>query len=206
MPPCQGWVARPFPSFLKPLFQSKAKCKQSKWYENDFSFWWRWNLLSHKGFALSLVLKVTVFETWKCPIEQWAHELHCGIPVEQNNPGYLKEFLVNYCLFSRIIIKHDNVLLQFTTVQLITIYDSLVITIYDNFYYNLLQFTWLLQFMTTVITIYDDCFYNLRRLLFQFTTAITIHDRADSWEVKFSVFFGDVLHYVASKAFQKALE
>ena len=44
----------------------------------------------------SLVLKVTVFGTWKWPIEQWAHDvLHCGIPVEQNNPGYLKEFLVN---------------------------------------------------------------------------------------------------------------
>ena len=87
------------------------------------------------------------------------------------------------------------------------------------FYYNSLQFsllqftiTWLLQFtqtlqfMTTVITNYDDCFYNLRRLLFQFTTAITIHDKADSWEVEFSVFFGDVLHYFGSTAFQKALE
>ena len=87
------------------------------------------------------------------------------------------------------------------------------------FYYNSLQFsllqftiTWLLQFtqtlqfMATVITNYDDCFYNLRRLLFQFTTAITIHDRADSWEVEFSVFFGDVLHYFGSTAFQKALE
>ena len=29
LPPCRGWVARPFPSFLKPLFQSKAKCKAS---------------------------------------------------------------------------------------------------------------------------------------------------------------------------------
>ena len=92
-----------------------------------------------------------------------------GNPGEKNNPGYLKEFLVKYCLFSRIIIKHDNVLLQFTTVQLITIYDNL-----------LLQFTiaWLLQF-TTDITIYDYCYDNLRRLLFQFTTAITIPDRAE---------------------------
>ena len=83
---------------------------------------------------------------WKCPIEQWAHELHCGIPVEQNNPGYLKEFLVNYCLFSRSIIKHDNGLLQFTRARLITIYDNV-----------LLQFTiaWLLQFTTTVITIHN---------------------------------------------------
>ena len=77
---------------------------------------------------------------------------------------------------------------------------------YNSLQFSLLQFTQILQFITTVIIIYDDCFYNLRRLLFQFTTAITIHDRADSWEVKFSVFFGDVLHYVASTAFQKALE
>ena len=85
-------------------------------------------------------------------------------------------------------------------------YNSLQFSLLQFTIAWLLQFTQILQFMTTVITIYDDCFYNLRRLLFQFTTAITIHDRADSWEVKFSVFFGDVLHYVASKAFQKALE
>ena len=85
-------------------------------------------------------------------------------------------------------------------------YNSLQFSLLQFTIAWLLQFTQILQFMTTVITIYDDCFYNLRRLLFQFTTAITIHDRADSWEVKFSVFFGDVLHYVASTAFQKALE
>ena len=43
---------------------------------------------------------------------------------------------MNYCLFSRSIIKHDNGLLQFTRARLITIYDSLVITIYDDCYYN----------------------------------------------------------------------
>ena len=85
-------------------------------------------------------------------------------------------------------------------------YNSLQFSLLQFTIAWLLRFTQILQFMSTVITIYDDCFYNLRRLLFQFTTAITIHDRADSWEVKFSVFFGDVLHYVASKAFQKALE
>ena len=85
-------------------------------------------------------------------------------------------------------------------------YNSLQFSLLQFTIAWLLQFTQILQFMTTVITIYDDCFYNLRRLLFQFTTAITIHDRADSWEVEFSVFFGDVLHYVASTAFQKALE
>ena len=85
-------------------------------------------------------------------------------------------------------------------------YNSLQFSLLQFTIAWILQFTQILQFMSTVITIYDDCFYNLRRLLFQFTTAITIHDRADSWEVKFSVFFGDVLHYVASTAFQKALE
>ena len=85
-------------------------------------------------------------------------------------------------------------------------YNSLQFSLLQFTIAWLLQFTQILQFKTTVITIYDDCFYNLRRLLFQFTTAITIHDRADSWEVEFSVFFGDVLHYVASTAFQKALE
>ena len=85
-------------------------------------------------------------------------------------------------------------------------YNSLQFSLLQFTIAWLLQFTQILQFMSTFITIYDDCFYNLRRLLFQFTTAITIHDRADSWEVEFSVFLGDVLHYVASTAFQKALE
>ena len=58
-------------------------------------------------------------------------------------------------------------LLQFTTARLITNYDNV-----------LLQFkiAWLLQFSKTVITIYD-AYYNSRRLLLQFTTGITIHDR-----------------------------
>ena len=62
-------VARPFQSFPKPLFQSKAKCKASDmeiiFYSDEDE-----NSLSQKGFALSLVLKVTVFGTWKWPIEQ----------------------------------------------------------------------------------------------------------------------------------------
>ena len=62
------------------------------------------------------------------------------------------EFLENYCSFSRLITKQDNVLLEFTTARLIAIYDSV-----------LLQFAiaWLLQFSTTVITIYDR-YYNSR--------------------------------------------
>ena len=77
--------------------------------------------------------------------------------VEKNNPGYVKmEFLVNYCSFSRLITKHHNVLLKFTTTRLNTIYDNV-----------LLQFTiaWLLQFSTTVIAIYDDSYFNLRQVL-----------------------------------------
>ena len=86
------------------------------------------------------------------------------IPVEQNNPGYLKEFLVHNFSFSRLISKYGNVFLQFTTARLITIYDNV-----------LLQFTisWLSQFSTTVITIYDR-YYN-------FMTGITIHDRDTCW-------------------------
>ena len=49
-------------------------------------------------------------------------------------------------------------LLQITT-TFITIYDSLVITILDNCYYNLRQ---ILQFTTIVITIYDRN-YNSRQ-------------------------------------------
>ena len=125
-------------------FKARLNAKQVNW----------------KGFALGLVMKVTVFGTWKWPIEQWAYdELHCGIHVEQNSPGYLKEFLVNNFSFSRLISKYDNVFLQFTTARLITIYDNM-----------LLQFliAWLLQFSTTVITIYDR-YYNLRQVL-RFTT------------------------------------
>ena len=57
-----------------------------------------------------------------------------------------------------------QVILQFTTARLITIYDNV-----------LLQFTisWLSQFSTTVITIYDR-YYN-------FMTGITIHDRGICW-------------------------
>ena len=79
--------------------------------------------------------------------------MNCGIPVEQNNPGYLKEFLVHNFLFSRLISKYDNVFLQFTTARLITIYDNV-----------LLQFliAWLLQFSTTVITIYER-YYDSRQ-------------------------------------------
>ena len=74
-----------------------------------------------------------------------------GVPVEQNNPGYLKEFLVNNCSFSTLITKHYNVLLQFMTARVITIYGKV-----------LLQFTiaWLLQFSTTVITIHDRTFHH----------------------------------------------
>jgi len=63
-------------------------------------------------------------------------EIQAGIPVEQNNPDYLKAFVVNNCSFSKLVTKHYNVLLQFSTSRLIIIYDNV-----------------LLQFKTTVITI-----------------------------------------------------
>ena len=90
---------------------------------------------------------------WNLVVGYWVMSSWWGIFVEENNPGYLKmEFLENYCSFSRLITKQDNVLLEFTTARLIAIYDSV-----------LLQFAiaWLLQFSTTVITIYDR-YYNSR--------------------------------------------
>ena len=93
----------------------------------------------------------------------WWHGLHCRIPVEppfiicerkQNNLSYLKVLLVNNCPLSRLVTKYNNVLLQFTTARLITNYDNVS-----------LQFTitWLLQLSAIVITIYDDCYYNYDR-------------------------------------------
>ena len=123
-------------------FKVRLSAKQVKW--KWFYILMKMNFISTK----SLVLKVTVFETWKWPIEQWAHDVpHYGILVEQNNPaGYLKEFLVN----SFFIFKAYYNLRQ----RVITICDSLVITTLDNCYnnnYNLrqmLQFTTFLQFTT----------------------------------------------------------
>ena len=73
-----------------------------------------------------------------------------------------KKISVDKPLTLRSITKYDNVLLQFTTASklrqhVITNYGSLVIPILDNC---------------------SD--YNLRRLLLQFTTGITIHDRTNS--------------------------
>ena len=89
------------------------------------------------------------FGTWKWPIEQWGHdELHFGIPVEQNNSGSLRS--------SWWIVVHFQELLQNITVHDSSAYYNLrqrVITIYDSL----------------VITILDYCYYNLRRLLLQFT-------------------------------------
>ena len=74
-----------------------------------------------------------------------------------------QKILADKPLTLRSIRKYDNVLLQFTAARFITnydtvyypgllqYYDSLVITILDNFYYNLrqvLQSTTLLQFTT----------------------------------------------------------
>ena len=60
-------------------------------------------------------------------------------------------------------------------------YNSRELGLFNKLRQRLLQFTiaWLLQFWTTVIIIYDR-YYNLPRLLLQFTTGITIHDRTRS--------------------------
>ena len=149
LPPCHGWVARPwFHSFPKPLFQSKAKCKAS---DVKMSFYSDEDETHYHKKVLLLASFWTV------------RFLEFGSGLLSNelfyDEGFLSkrtilkmEFLENYCSFSRLITKQDSVLLQFTTARLITIYDSV-----------LLQFAiaWLLQFSTTVMTIYDR-YYNSR--------------------------------------------
>ena len=124
LPPCHGWLARPFPSFPKPLFQSKAKIKASDmkmlFYSDEEETHYHKKVL-----LLASLWKLRFLELGSGLLSWWAHdELHCGVPsVEQNNSGlYLKEFLVNYCSLSRLITQHDNLLLQFTRARLITIY------------------------------------------------------------------------------------
>ena len=58
---------RPFPSYPTPLFQSKGKCKTI--HMNFFFIFMQINFFFHKkGFALGIVLKGRVFETWKWPV------------------------------------------------------------------------------------------------------------------------------------------
>ena len=63
-------------------------------------------------------------------------------------------------------------------------YNSRELGLFNKLRQRLLQFTiaWLLQFWTIVIIIYDRYYnlVNLPRLLLQFTTGITIHDRTRS--------------------------
>ena len=126
---------------------------QSKWYEYSDEGETHYHKL--EGFALSLVLKVTVFGTWKWPIEQWGHDdLHFGIPVEQNNSGSLRScwwIIVHFQELLQNITIHDRSAYYNLRKRVITIYYSLVITILDNCYYN--------QY---------DRYYNLRQLLLQF--------------------------------------
>ena len=83
-----------------------------------------------------------------------------------------KKTSVDKPLNLRSVSEHDNVLLQFTSAMLITNYNNVSLQ---------MTIAWLLQFSTIqsiVISIYDR-YYNLRRLLLQFTTGITIHDRTN---------------------------
>ena len=68
-------INSPFPSFLKPLFQSEAKCKAI---DMKMIFYFHVNLthFHKKGFALRLVLKVMrVFGTRKWPLATLASDI-----------------------------------------------------------------------------------------------------------------------------------
>ena len=68
-------INSPFPSFLKPLFQSEAKCKAI---DMKMIFYFRVNLTHFykKGFALRLVLKVMrVFGTRKWALATLASDI-----------------------------------------------------------------------------------------------------------------------------------
>ena len=59
---------RPFPSSKKSHFQSKAKCEAIDM-KMIFNYYANISHFHNKGFALSLVLKVRFFGTWKWPID-----------------------------------------------------------------------------------------------------------------------------------------
>ena len=69
--PSQSDGNSPFPSCLKPLFQSEAKCRAI---DMEMIFYSHANKthFHNKGFALGLILKVRVFRTRKWPINRHA--------------------------------------------------------------------------------------------------------------------------------------
>ena len=61
-------LSRPFPSSKKSHFQGEAKCEAIDM-KMSFNFDANKSHFHNKGFALSLVLKVRCFGTWKWPID-----------------------------------------------------------------------------------------------------------------------------------------
>ena len=61
---------RPFPSSKKSHFQNEAKCEAIDM-EIIFNYYANKTHFHNKGFALSLVLKLRFFGTWKWPIKEY---------------------------------------------------------------------------------------------------------------------------------------
>ena len=150
LPPCHGWVARPwFHSFPKPLFQSKAKCKAS---DVKMSFYSDEDETHYHKKVLLLA------SFWTVRFLEFGSGLLSNelmIFVEKNNPedGVLGKLLFIFKTYYKarqcVIGIHDSSAYCNLRQRVITICDSLVITILDNCYYNLrqiLQFTASLQF------------------------------------------------------------
>ena len=144
------WLGHDFRVSQSLCFKARLSAKQVIW---------KWvfilmkiKLIITKRFCL--VLNGAVFGIWKWPIEQWAL-LWWGIFVEKNNPedGVLGKLLFIFKTYYKarqcVIGIHDSSAYCNLRQRVITICDSLVITILDNCHYNLrqiLQFTASLQF------------------------------------------------------------
>ena len=154
LPPCHGWVARPwFQSFPKPLFQSKAKCKASGM---RMSFILINETHYHKKFLLLASIWTVRFLEFGSGLLSNELMMRDFCQKEQSwlsKDGVLGKLLFIFKTYYKarqcVITIHDSSAYYNLRQCVITICDSLVITILDNCYYNLrqiLQFTALWQF------------------------------------------------------------
>ena len=132
-------------------FKARLSAKQVIWI-----FWWRWNSLSQTWRFCSKP-RFEIYGFWNLEVAHWA--MRSWWPAFWDSCGTEQFWFSESCWW---IIVHFQELLQNITIhdrsayynlrkRVITIYDSLVITILDNCYYN--------QY---------DRYYNLRQLLLQF--------------------------------------